>query len=80
MKKVACASLPTHPANGTLFALPFLNRSLAALFRRNFLTPDLVAVAVEKVVGHRLRLDSSKGQPAVSDIVAEILRIVYAPV
>ncbi|ORZ26081.1 hypothetical protein BCR42DRAFT_19442 [Absidia repens] len=96
----------THPlVSGGLTArtsqdLVTVTRSLAALFRRNFLTPDLVAVAVEKVVGHRLRLNlqetnlSNKNgdeddmvsvagmneQATISDIVAEILRIVYAPV
>ncbi|CAO3581811.1 unnamed protein product [Absidia cylindrospora] len=96
----------THPlVSGGLTArtsqdLVTVTRSLAALFRRNFLTPDLVAVAVEKVVGHRLRLNSQETklsskngeeddmlsvagmneQATISDIVAEILRIVYAPV
>lgn len=68
-----------------------VNRSLATLFERDYLTPDLVTIAAEKVFSHRLhvlainrhddqmeREDMDANLP--SDIVAEILRIVYVPV
>lgn len=66
-------------------------RSLATLFQREFLTPDLVTIAAEKVFSHRLhvlainvhddqmeREDMDANIP--SDIVAEILRVIYVPV
>lgn len=66
-------------------------RSLATLFEKDYLTPDLVTIAAEKVFSHRLhvlainehddqmeREDMDANLP--SDIVAEILRIVYVPV
>lgn len=66
-------------------------RSLATLFERSFLTPDLVTIAAEKVFSHRLHVltvnatddqmekeDMDANIP--SDIVAEILRLIYVPV
>ncbi|CAO3613683.1 unnamed protein product [Cunninghamella echinulata] len=62
-----------------------VTRSLAAVFNKKFLTPDLVAVAIEKVVGHRLRINTNSqskdnSNNVIADIVSDILRIVYAPV
>ncbi|KAL4209905.1 hypothetical protein CU097_003991 [Rhizopus azygosporus] len=66
-------------------------KSLAALFERNFLTPDLVTIATEKVFSHRLRMlainerdDQMEREEMDSniafDIIAEILHTVNVPV
>ncbi|CEJ01508.1 hypothetical protein RMCBS344292_15532 [Rhizopus microsporus] len=66
-------------------------KSLAALFERNFLTPDLVTIATEKVFSHRLRMlainerdDQMEREEMDSsiafDIIAEILHAVNVPV
>ncbi|CEG85129.1 hypothetical protein RMATCC62417_18854 [Rhizopus microsporus] len=66
-------------------------KSLAALFERNFLTPDLVTIATEKVFSHRLRMlainerdDQMEREEVDSsiafDIIAEILHAVNVPV
>ncbi|CAO0796704.1 unnamed protein product [Mucor circinelloides] len=87
----------THPrVKGGLTArcsqdLVTVTKSLATLFERSFLTPDLVTIAAEKVFSHRLHVlmvnttddqmekeDMDANIP--SDIVAEILRLVYVPV
>lgn len=58
---------------------------------RDYLTPDLVAIAAEKVFGHRLHvlaLNTHDDQMEKEDmdanlssnIVSEILRIIYVPV
>ncbi|CAO3636540.1 unnamed protein product [Cunninghamella blakesleeana] len=71
--------------------LVIVTRSLAAVFKKKFLTPDLVAVAVEKVIGHRLRIKTNNqskdnninnniNNNAIADVVSDVLRIVYAPV
>lgn len=64
---------------------------MATLFERDFLTPDLVTIAAEKVFSHRLHVlvvnttddqmekeDMDANIP--SDIVAEILRLIYVPI
>ncbi|KAI9033855.1 hypothetical protein CLU79DRAFT_830219 [Phycomyces nitens] len=58
--------------------LVLVTKSLAVIFGRDYLTPDLVSIAAEKVFGHRLRLASTSLSSA--DIVAEILRVVYVSV
>ncbi|CAO3674931.1 unnamed protein product [Rhizopus stolonifer] len=68
-----------------------VTKSLAAIFERNFLTPDLVSIATEKVFSHRLRIlaiserdDQMEKEDMDSnyafDIVAEILHIVNVPI
>ncbi|KAI9274215.1 hypothetical protein BY458DRAFT_489277 [Sporodiniella umbellata] len=68
-----------------------VTKSLAALFERTFLTPDLVTIATEKVFSHRLRIlainerdDQMQREDMDSnfafDIVAEILHIVNVPI
>ncbi|KAI8050133.1 uncharacterized protein B0P05DRAFT_563210 [Gilbertella persicaria] len=87
----------THPRiKGGLTArcskdLVAVTKSLATLFERDFLTPDLVTIAAEKVFGHRLHVlavnsrddqmekeDMDCNIP--SDVIAEILRVIYVPV
>lgn len=64
---------------------------MATLFEKGFLTPDLVTIAAEKVLSHRVHVlvvnttddqmekeDMDANIP--SDIVAEILRLIYVPV
>ncbi|KAI7864878.1 hypothetical protein BDF14DRAFT_1117633 [Spinellus fusiger] len=58
--------------------LVLVTKSLAVIFGKEYLTPDLVSIAAEKVFGHRLRLTSPHLTPA--DVVAEILCLVYVPV
>ncbi|KAI8887156.1 hypothetical protein K501DRAFT_242865 [Backusella circina FSU 941] len=87
----------THPrVKGGLTArcsqdLVTVTKSLAALFERDFLTPELVTIAAEKVFSHRLRIleiNTSDDQmekedmnpSTTSDIIGEILRVVYVPV
>ncbi|KAG2195593.1 hypothetical protein INT46_011839 [Mucor plumbeus] len=89
--------LRTHPkVKGGLTArcsqdLVTVTKSLATLFERDFLTPDLVTIAAEKVFSHRLHVlvvnttddqmekeDMDANIP--SDIVAEILRLIYVPI
>ncbi|KAG0168828.1 hypothetical protein DFQ28_004206 [Apophysomyces sp. BC1034] len=87
--------LRTHPlVQGGLTArasqdLVSVTKTLAAIFRRDYLTPDLVSIAAEKVFGHRLHVLAPDRYPdapgheerrTATDIVAEILRIVYVPV
>lgn len=61
------------------------------MFERDYLTPELVTIAAEKVFSHRLHVlainerddemekeDMDANLP--SDIVAEILRVIYVPV
>jgi MoxR-like ATPase len=73
----------THPlVSGGLTArtsrdLVSVTRSLATLFQHDFLTPDLVAVAADKVLGHRIHL---VGSVTPSQVVSEVLRVVYVPV
>lgn len=70
-----------------------MQRALATLFRRDYLTPDLVSIAADKVLGHRIHLvetpttnttekDEEKDTRNVTaaEIVAEVIRIVYVPV
>ncbi|KAI8330559.1 hypothetical protein BD560DRAFT_429159 [Blakeslea trispora] len=90
-------SIRTHPrVKGGLTArcskdLVIVTKSLATLFERNFLTPDLVTIAAEKVFGHRLHIlainarddqmereDMDVNIP--SDVIAEILRVIYVPI
>lgn len=60
-------------------------RSLATLFQRDYLTPDLVSIAASKVLGHRIRLlpqaldDQGTPYRTTADVVAEVLRVVYVP-
>lgn len=87
----------THPrVKGGITArcsqdLVTVTKSLATLFERDYLTPDLVTIAAEKVFSHRLHVlainehddemekeDMDANLP--SDIVAEILRVIYVPV
>ncbi|KAG2233802.1 hypothetical protein BDF21DRAFT_432563 [Thamnidium elegans] len=87
----------THPrVKGGLTArcsqdLVTVTKSLATLFERDYLTPDLVTIAAEKVFSHRLHVlainthddqmekeDMDSNLP--SDIVSEIIRVVYVPV
>ncbi|KAI8643382.1 hypothetical protein BD408DRAFT_364828 [Parasitella parasitica] len=87
----------THPkVKGGLTArcsqdLVAVTKSLAALFERDFLTPDLVIIAAEKVFSHRLhvlmvnatddQMEKEDMNPYIpSEIVAEILRLIYVPV
>ncbi|KAI9318411.1 hypothetical protein BX666DRAFT_1876637 [Dichotomocladium elegans] len=61
-----------------------VTRSLAAIFQRDYLTPDLVSIAASKVLGHRIRLHTAstaneKRKVSPADVVAEILRVVYVP-
>ncbi|ORX56787.1 hypothetical protein DM01DRAFT_1334346 [Hesseltinella vesiculosa] len=82
--------LRTHPhVNGGLTAracddLVKVTKLMAALFQQDYLTPDLVAVAVEKVIGHRLRVIPTSPEVDVHEtivnIVGDILKVVYSPV
>ncbi|KAI7857460.1 hypothetical protein BDC45DRAFT_435762 [Circinella umbellata] len=59
------------------------SRALAALFQRDYLTPDLVTIAADKVLGHRIRVlrkENESQTRAITDVVADVLRIVYVPV
>ncbi|CDH60323.1 predicted protein [Lichtheimia corymbifera JMRC:FSU:9682] len=81
----------THPlVQGGLTArasqdLVKVTRSLATLFQRDYLTPDLVSIAASKVLGHRIRLlpqaldDQGTPYRTTADVVAEVLRVVYVP-
>lgn len=71
--------------------LIYIKRSLATLFERSFLTPDLVTIATEKVFSHRLHMlainerdDEIEREDMDSnlafDIVAEILHIINVPI
>ncbi|OBZ90053.1 Uncharacterized protein YeaC [Choanephora cucurbitarum] len=90
-------SIRTHPrVKGGLTArcskdLVTVTKSLATLFERDFLTPDLVTIAAEKVFGHRLHILAENARDdqmeredmdvnIPSDIIAEILRVIYVPV
>lgn len=53
-------------------------RSLATLFRQDYLTPELVSIAADKVLGHRIRLE--KGKEGSAKVIAEVLRVVNVPV
>ncbi|KAI9486776.1 MAG: hypothetical protein EXX96DRAFT_54496 [Benjaminiella poitrasii] len=87
----------THPrVKGGLTArcsqdLLLVTKSLASLFKRDFITPELVTIAAEKVFSHRLHIlannvnddqmekeDMDANIP--SNIVAEVLRVIYVPV
>ncbi|KAG1054347.1 hypothetical protein G6F46_002808 [Rhizopus delemar] len=68
-----------------------VTKSLATLFERSFLTPDLVTIATEKVFSHRLHMlainerdDEIEREDMDSnlafDIVAEILHIINVPI
>ncbi|CEP19665.1 hypothetical protein [Parasitella parasitica] len=87
----------THPkVKGGLTArcsqdLVAVTKSLATLFERDFLTPDLVTIAAEKVFSHRLhvlmvnatddQMEKEDMDPYIpSEIVAEVLRLIYVPV
>ncbi|KAI8069351.1 hypothetical protein BC940DRAFT_297540 [Gongronella butleri] len=84
--------LRTHPrVTGGLTArtsedLVRVTKLMAAIFQRTFLTPELVAVAVEKVVGHRLRIKTEGRKQeidthdVIADIIGEILQVAIAPV
>ncbi|KAF7721929.1 hypothetical protein EC973_003917 [Apophysomyces ossiformis] len=86
--------LRTHPlVQGGLTArasqdLVSVTKTLAAIFRQDYLTPDLVSIAAEKVFGHRLHVLAPdrdpdapvhEGRRTATDIVSEVLRIVYVP-
>lgn len=71
------------------------NRALATLFRRDYLTPDLVSIAADKVLGHRIHLveappttsraqdddqqETDRRKVTAAKVVAEVIRIVYVP-
>ncbi|KAG2227856.1 hypothetical protein INT45_002094, partial [Circinella minor] len=59
-----------------------VTKALAALFQRDYLTPDLVTIAADKVLGHRIRVlrkENESQTRAITDVVADVLRIVYVP-
>lgn len=87
----------THPkVKGGLTArcskdLMTVTKSLAALFERDYLTPDLVLIAVERVISHRLhilqinsqddQMEKEEMNTAVAlGIIEEILNIIYVPI
>ncbi|RKP05522.1 hypothetical protein THASP1DRAFT_32640 [Thamnocephalis sphaerospora] len=54
--------------------------ALATLYGRNFVTPELVMIATEKVLAHRLRIRPGFRYEAPEEIIADILRAIHPPV
>ena len=60
--------------------LGWLTRTLAALHDRDFVTPELVMIAAEKVLAHRLGLCAASRCETPEEVMADVLRSVHPPV
>jgi MoxR-like ATPase len=53
--------------------------ALATIYGRQFITPELVMIAAEKVLVHRLKLRSGIWRDSPEEIISDILRSVHPP-